>query len=59
MATVTFDVLEENPQETSHEITNVRGGAWYAKYDGVDGSSKNTVETRAIIAVCDGSVRIF
>ena len=57
MATIKINELNETTQEVNREMAEVKGGAWYAKFDGVDGTSATTAQTKAIIAVCDGSVR--
>lgn len=57
MSNINIQDLNETNLVNETEAAHVMGGAWYAKFDGVDGSSVSTVQTKAIIAICDGSVR--
>lgn len=57
MSMINIQDLKETTLVNEMEAAHVVGGAWYAKFDGVDGSSANAAQTKAIIAISDGSVR--
>lgn len=59
MSNIKIQDLKETTRISDVDSARVVGGAWYAKFDGVDGSSVSTAQTKAIIAICDGSVRKF
>ena len=55
MATIKFDELNEMNLVSDLELAEVKGGAWYAKFDGVDGSSTAKSTPKLQEAVCRGS----
>ena len=45
MATIKMDDLKTMNEESLLEAAAVKGGAWYAKFDGVDGSATDTTRS--------------